>query len=557
MDITATPAPSSSRGAEIANLLAQLRQDRSTLDAHCVEIAERMLPRDRYAFFNQMNIEGSKRTDMILDASAAKGLERFGAAMENLLTPRGSTWHRLTQTNPHLKKVLRVQNYFDEVTSILFAQRYSAHSAFATVQQESYISMGAYGTGQYRVEKPREKGHRGLRYGSMHLGSVFYIADYQGRINTALRSFKLSARQAVDMFGLDRLPPQIRIEYDKPEGKRSERPDFEFVQMVDRNKLIIPTALDHRAMAYTSEYVSIEGKQVVETGGYRTWPFPVNRYVTAPGETYGRSPGMLALPAIKTLNEEKRIILKQGHRAVDPITLVSDDGILDGTDLRPGAIITGGVSPQGQKLVQEFGNQGRVDVGIDLMNLERKDIDDIFLVTLFQILTDNPQMTATEVIERVREKGALLAPTAGRQQSECLGVLIDRELDLLNEQGMLPPMPPELIEAKGEYKVEFEGPLARMQRAEDVAGLTRTISIVLPYVEATQDPTPLLVIDMEAAMPDIMWANSVPSKWQRDPAALAQLKAQRNQQAAMQQAVAAAPALSGLVKASGPTPGAQ
>src|SRR6185503_28060 len=334
MDFT-TPDPSTSRGTEIANLLAQLRQDRSTLDAHCVEIAERMLPRDRYAFFNQMNIEGSKRTDMILDASAAKGLERFGAAMETLLTPRGSTWHRLTQNNPHLKKVLRVQNYFDDVTSILFSQRYSAHSAFATVQQESYISMGAYGTGQYRVEKPREKGQRGLRYGSMHLGSVFYIADYQGRINTAMRSFKLSARQAVDMFGLDALPAQIRIEYDKPMGKRSERPDFEFVQYVERNKLIIPNALDHRAMNYTSEYVSIEGKQVVETGGYRTWPFPINRYVTAPGETYGRSPGMLALPAIKTLNEEKRILLKQGHRAVDPITLVSDDGILDGTDLRP------------------------------------------------------------------------------------------------------------------------------------------------------------------------------------------------------------------------------
>ncbi|UDL89836.1 hypothetical protein LGH82_33185 [Mesorhizobium sp. PAMC28654] len=110
MDITATPAPSSSRGTEVANLLAQLRQDRSTLDAHCVEIAERMLPRDRYAFFNQMNIEGSKRTDMILDATAAKGLERFGAAMESLLTPRGSTWHSLTQNDPKLKKILRVQN---------------------------------------------------------------------------------------------------------------------------------------------------------------------------------------------------------------------------------------------------------------------------------------------------------------------------------------------------------------------------------------------------------------------------------------------------------------
>lgn len=554
--LTKAPEPTSSRGSEIANLLAQVRQDRSTLDAHCVEIAERMLPRDRYAFFNQRIIEGNKRTDMILDASAAKGLERFGAAMENLLTPRGSTWHRLTCNNPKLKKVLRVQNYFDDVTSILFSQRYSAHSAFATVQQESYISMGAYGTGQYRVEKPRERGMRGLRYGSIHLGSIFYIADYQGRLRSALRSFKLSAKQAVDMFGIDVMPPQIRIEFDKPVGKRSERQDFEFVQFVEPNRSIDPMKLDHRAMAYTSEYVSIEGKAVVETGGYRTWPFPVNRYVTAPGETYGRSPGMLALPAIKTLNEEKRIILKQGHRAVDPITLVADDGILDGTDLRPGAIISGGVDSQGRKLVQEYGNNGRVDVGIDLMNLERKDIDDIFLVSLFQILTDNPQMTATEVIERVREKGALLAPTAGRQQSECLGTLIERELDLLGEQGMLPPMPPELAEAAGEYKVEYEGPLARMQKAEEVSGLTRTISIVLPFVEATQDPTPLMRINMDAAIPDIAWANSVPSRWLNDDETVAAIKQKRDQQAEMQQAVAAAPALSGLVKAAGPTPGA-
>ena len=40
-----------------------------------------------------------------------------------------------------------------------------------------------------------------------------------------------------------------------------------------------------------------------------------------------------------------------------------------------------------------------------------------------------PQMTATEVIERTNEKGILLAPTIGRQQSEYLGPMIERELD--------------------------------------------------------------------------------------------------------------------------------
>jgi hypothetical protein len=157
----------------------------------------------------------------------------------------------------------------------------------------------------------------------------------------------------------------------------------------------------------------------------------------------------------------------------------------------------------------------------------------------------------------VREKGALLAPTAGRQQSECLGVCIERELDLLAQQGLLPPMPPELQEAGGVYQVEYEGPLARMMKAEEVAGLTRLISIVMPYVEATQDPTPLLHINMAAAMPDIAWANSVPARWLHDDDAVAAIKQGMNQQAAVQQAVAAAPALSGLIKAAGPTPGAK
>ena len=41
---------------------------------------------------------------------------------------------------------------------------------------------------------------------------------------------------------------------------------------------------------------------MLDEGGYRTFPYAISRYVTAPGETYGRSPAMLALPSIKTLN---------------------------------------------------------------------------------------------------------------------------------------------------------------------------------------------------------------------------------------------------------------
>lgn len=549
-------SPQEQRGPRLVRLYSQAKSMRSELDAHCLEIAERILPRQVGDFFGHPLPEGSKRTDRILDAGPAKGLERFAAVMESISTPRNSRWHRLRASDKTLMKSLRVRQYFDDVNDTLFRLRYSTKANYPTIQHESYMSMGAFGTGQFRVEKPREEGERGFRYTPIHLGRIYFLADYQGRIRTAIRAFFYNARQAVEMFApdgnLDKLPPAVKREYEKPVGQRSERQTFEFIQVIMPNEARDRQALDHRGMPFTSEYVCVESKHVVETGGYRTWPIPINRYVTGPGEVYGRSPAMLALPAIKTLNEEKRVLLMQGHRAVQPIILGADDGVIDKFSLRPGHFVAGGVSPSGQKLVHEFGQNARVDVGLELMQLERKDIDDLFLVTLFQILVETPQMTATEVLERVREKGLLLAPTAGRQQVDCAGPMIERELDLAAEQGLLPQMPPELVEAEGEYEVEYESPLARMQKAEEVVGLNRTLQIIAPYVELTGDRTPLMHLNMDKALPTIAWTNAVPADWMRSEDEVAGLKEQALQQAQAQQAIEAAPAVAGLAKAAGP-----
>jgi len=102
-------------------------------------------------------------------------------------------------------------------------------------------------------------------------------------------------------------------------------------------------------------------------------------------------------------------------------------------------------------------------------------------VTLFQILTESPQMTATEVLERAREKGMLLAPTMGRQQSESLGPSIEREIDILDQQGLLPEMPDILKEVGSDYKVEYDSPLSRAQKAEETAGVFRSLELASAY----------------------------------------------------------------------------
>jgi hypothetical protein len=182
-----------------------------------------------------------------------------------------------------------------------------------------------FGTGTLFVDK-REKG--GLRYRCYPLAELYMQENHQGIVDTIHRRFRLTARQAVQKFGADKLPEMIvKKAADKPED------ESEFIHCVHPSDDVAYGRADYRGMPWASSYVSIEGKAVVQEGGYTSWPYPTGRYVQAPGETYGRSPAMMVLPNIKVLNEQKRTMLKMGHRLVDPILLAHDDGVIDVDDL--------------------------------------------------------------------------------------------------------------------------------------------------------------------------------------------------------------------------------
>jgi hypothetical protein len=300
-------------------------------------------------------------------------------------------------------------------------------------------------------------------------------------------------------------------------------------------------------MPFASYYCAIDGQKLLSEGGYRTFPAPTTRYDQTPGETYGRSPAMMVLPAIKTLNAQKRDFLTQGHRAGTPVLLTTDDGMVD-FSMRPGALNKGGMSADGKPLVGVL-PAGNIQVTKEMMDEERLLINDAFLVTLFQILTEAPQMTATEVIERTNEKGILLAPTVGRQQSEYLGPMIERELDLLADAGLLPPMPPVLQEAQGEYTVVYTSPLAKAMRAQEVAGFGRVMEMLGGIVNITQDPSVLDQFDFDVISREVADIQAVPESWMADPKMVEEKRARRQEAMDAQQQIQAAPAAAAMMKA--------
>lgn len=523
---------------------------RGNWNTHWTEIAQRIKPDDSFLFqnYSQITQMGDKRMTQVYDSTGILALQRFGAIMDSLLTPRNQFWHQLKANDPVLQRDKASRIWFDQVNSILFEQRYAQKSNFASQNQDQYLSLGAYGTGCLLIDDLA--GFPGLRYKNVHLGQLYLMENHQGVVDRVLRNFIMTARQAVQKFG-NACPEVVKNMLPMyPERQ------FFFIHWVGPNTDRDPSRKDWRGMEYVSYYVCQEARALCAKGGYRTFPYAVSRYRQAPFEAYGRSPAMDVLPAIKTLNEEKKTMLKAGHRALDPVLLAHDDGVIDAFSLEPGSINAGGVTKDGRLLIQALPT-GNIPDGEKLMEDERKLINDTFLVNLFQILTESPEMTATEVMERTREKGILLAPTIGRQQSEYLGPMIDRELDILSRQGLLPPQPALLKSAKGQYKIIYDSPISRAQKADQVSGTMRTMESFTQYAQATQDPSILHLINIDIAGPAIAEANGVPAAWMNSPEKIAQLRQQQKEQQDQQTAIQAAPAMAGVMKARAGSMGAK
>ncbi len=511
----------------------ELQTWRYVFGSHWEEVAELIDPTQRNTFqFGNFNWPGQKKTD------------RFGAICDSLLTPSNSYWHGLEADDPYVMKDRATRLWYEQAARTLFRLRYMPEANFISQNQAKYLSIGAYGnTGLFIDElDPALSGKRGFRYKAVPMGELFFRVNHQGAVDGFVRWMRMTARQVKQKWP-DTFPETLRAALEQGSEQL-----FDVLHRVCLRDDYEPGRLDIKGKRFLSAYVCLKSKTLLQEGGYRSFPMDALRYDVAPGEVYARSPAMMVLPALKTLNAEKRTFLKQGHRASDPVLLTADDGLLS-PDLTPGATNAGGMSPEGKPLIGILPT-GNIQISKEMMDEERSLINDAFLVSLFQILTETPTMSATEVIERTNEKGILLAPTVGRLRPD---VQIDREMDIALYNGWLPPMPPRLKEAARAgavvHRTVHTSPLSKAMQAQEAAGFFRTIEGVKELVAVTQDHSLLDPFDMDAATRGIAQIQSVRESWMADDKAIAAKRKNRADAAQRQEMIQAAPAAAALAKA--------
>ena len=493
----------------------QTRSIRYNFEAQWQETALIYLPEWANKFFFGYNeYPGAKKNQYQLDSYPSIASHRFMSIVNSLMTPWTLNWSPLEATGKDAKYLMKqkgVREWFEEATRVLWSERYCGRSGFLGAQLINWLSLGVFGNQNMFVEERKDvDGTVGLAYSSRPVGEVYYKVNQYGVVDGFFRAWRWTAEQIWRRWP-DSFPAEL-----VPARDQKSQVRYWVIQYTWPNNAYQPEAIaSPLGKLWSSVYISFTGNRILERGGYRTFPMPCGRYIVAPDEDYGRGPGQICLASSKSRNSKKGAYLKVSHRKGDPVILTPDGGLLDASTFIPGDVVEGGMNAEGRPLVGVLPTGDPHDI-TEAMDAEKALMDDCFFINLFQLALkteDQPQLNVRQVMEMLEQRAMLLAPTIGRQYGEYMEPLVERELDVLQYQRKLPPMPRVLVEAQETYKVGWDGPLIRALAAGDIATAMQLVEMTAQVANTTQDPTVWDVFAFNRMIPGMAKRRGMPSEW--------------------------------------------
>lgn len=515
-------APQAPDADAIVRRWDSLKAERATWESHWQEVLELTLP--GRADVTVQTAPGAKRSAHLYDSTAGQAAEELAAGLQSAMTPRDRPW--LSFRARGLDNDRGVRDWLVTARDTLL-EEFAASNFYAAVH-ECFLDLVTVGTANLLTEeKPLTRlGFNGFAFQCVPIAEYVVDEDAQGAVDTVLRRFSLTARQAVQKFGGEALPEMIQS---AARAEREQDRSFDFIHAV------FPAATA-RPHAFASLYVSVEGRRVLRQGGFGELPYHVPRWSKSARERYGRSPAMLALPDIRTLNLIVRYGLEALPLALYPPWLVKE-GTLSGGSLRltPGAQNYWDGSPDERPTQMDW--RGQVNVEIAKEQEFRARIQRALHADRLR-LKDSPQMTATEVIERRQELARLVGPTVARLEAEFLTPMVERAFLLMNRAHAFGDPPAALAQAS-RIDIDYASPLAQAAKLHQLKALSDWYALNTPAIRA--NPAVLDVLDLDRIARDSADLLGLPPGFLRPPAQVAQLRqarAQVQQQAAAQDAAA-------------------
>lgn len=423
-------------------------------ESHWEEISDFLIP--RHGEFTGPKRRGQKINENIFDNTGVRAVQKAAAGLFSRASNPSTQWFFMMiddlalldsddEAKEHLQIIQkRMGNVINrQLSNVLF---------------QIYKILLSLGTSCMFIEEHHEEILRGTTF---PLKDIYICTDHMNNVDTVFRKFELSARQAVQKW-----PPSLLSQDVRDAASDDPSKAFTFLHCVMPRADAVKGMKDNLNMPFAEVYMQTGEKDVIEEGGYNEFPYMVPRIDVMDGEKYGRGPGMEALTDIKTVNSMVALILDAANMAIRPPMDVPVDAYITPFRLTPAAINMNQEPGQKASPINTF--SGGVDITFNILEERRVAIRDAFFNDQLQLL-NQPNMTATEVLERVNQNMFLLGPWLVRLEKELFKPLIDRVFGIMSRKGMFPPVPESL--SKMELKIVYDSPLARAQRNQDVQAI--------------------------------------------------------------------------------------
>jgi len=520
-----------------------LRGLRSPWETLWAEIAKYVMPRRTPGLNGTIQSPGTANDALLFDTTAVRANMTLANGQLAWMSPLEAAWFAFEAPRSQGDDAKR---WFSRATAA--ARDELAVSNFYTAVHEFYLDRGAFGTACLYVEP----GRRNLiNAQTWPVGSFVIDEDENGMVDTVIREFQLTARQAVQKFGEAKVSDKLRKIAER--GGAASHDKVRFLHAIypredaerDRAKLDAPN------MPVASVYLELEGCHVCHVGGYEEMPVMVSRYLewgSGMGGLYGWSPSFAALPEARQVNFLQKMMDALAEKMAFPPVLAPEE--LEG-EIDPNAH---GVTyfsrdlVQGGGLPKEWMTQGRYDVGLQRVKERQEAINDAFHVDLFQMFAQlTKQMTAREVAERSQEKLIQFSPTFSRLTSELFNPLLERVFGILlrgGRLGALEEIPPGLIQPLGNGhgyiappRMQYSSRIALALRSLPSLGYQRTLERL--SIAARVAPQVIDNFDFDRAERETALADGLPADFLRPEHERDELRAQQAQaqQQAQQQAM--------------------
>ncbi|KAF0112784.1 MAG: hypothetical protein FD149_2344 [Rhodospirillaceae bacterium] len=293
---------------------------------------------------------GGRKNDLLFDGTAADAAEQLAASLMAQLTPPWTRWfglaagHALTSEEQNaLAPIL------DQAADIV--QFNLDRSNFAVEMHQCFLDLVVGGTASLLFEEAGPGEVSAFRFTAVPLADVVLEEGPEGRLDVTFRHCRFTLLPALRK----RYPEAVLA--DDLERQAQDDPDLR-VEVIEA---VLPENHGYHYAAVLAGDGGGLDTTVLAEGRFQVTPFINFRWLKAPGEVYGRSPVMKALPDIKTANKVVELILKNATIAVTGIWQADDDGVLNPANIKlvPGTIIPKAVGLAGLKPLEA---PGRFDI---------------------------------------------------------------------------------------------------------------------------------------------------------------------------------------------------